>query len=495
MKKYIPLFVITCLMVFVSCQKAFLDQPYLNGPVSANLFSSPLGASNALTGVYNVLYFEGQTIFARKALGSSAADDIVEDSGDAGRIGAGLMQLDQYNWTGSNTYIMEQWYSSYVGIGRANDVIKYVPSVAGMSDSLKTLYVSQAKTLRAWFYYELVTAFGDVPLITEPISPDQAKSITKNPQQDVWNFIIQDLTDVSSVLPVSWTQTDYGRVTKGFAYGLLSWAYLWTKDYANSIAAANNVTGYSLWPVYADIFNGVAQSSPESIMEVMNSSDSPTYVDIWNEEYTQCNRCILWGPFFSWSYFMQPSRTFINTFFESGDNRLSMVLDLDKGQTYDINGDGVINSLDVIPPNPPVNAFVLKYVPKGKNLTSGSWNVGDLQEVHVFIMRYAEILLNLAEAYNESGQSSSALSPLNLVRARAGLAPITTTSQTELRTIILHERAVEFCFEGYRFFDLKRAGQLTTFLGPLGFITGKNEVFPIPQTEIDLTSIKQNPGY
>ena len=110
-------------------------------------------------------------------------------------------------------------------------------------------------------------------------------------------------------------------------------------------------------------------------------------------------------------------------------------------------------------------------------------------------MRYAEILLNLAEAYNESGQSANALTPFNLVRARAGLTPIVTTDQAALITIILHERAVEFCFEGFRFFYLKRAGKLAEVLGPLGFTTGKNELFPIPQTEIDLTKIVQNTGY
>jgi hypothetical protein len=495
MKKYIAFIFISCMLIFASCEKGFLDQDYKNALVDVNFWKTPEHAKAGLTAVYDVLGFEGQYILTRKAMGSSGADDQVELHGDYSRVGAGLIEIDLYQWHSASRYIMDHWYSCYKGIRRANEVIKNVPDIANLNTDLANRYVAEAKALRALFYYNLVTAFGDVPLLTEPITLEEAKVITKNPQAEVWAQIIKDLTEASTVLPATYTAADLGRVTKGFTYGLLSTVYLWTKEYDKSITAANNVIGYSLWPNYAEIFNGIKESGPESILEVMNASGSPSE-DIWHCENSETNRSLLFGPFYSWSMFMAPSRDFIDDEFEAGDIRRNvMVLDLREGDTFDVNGDGVINASDILPTNAPVDAFVLKYVKKGVNLTSGAEWSGGVQTVNVIIMRYAEILLNLAEAYNESGQSASALPPLNLVRARAGLTAVTTTNQSALRNIILHERAVEFCFEGFRFFDLKRAGKLTEVLGPLGFNAGKNEVFPIPQTEIDLTKIEQNPGY
>jgi hypothetical protein len=136
----------------------------------------------------------------------------------------------------------------------------------------------------------------------------------------------------------------------------------------------------------------------------------------------------------------------------------------------------------------------MKYVPANEDLTNGKVWAGGLGWVHVHIMRYSEILLNYAEALVEQGQANTALPYLNSVRIRGGSSNITTTDKTQLLNIILNERKVEFCFEGYRFFDLKRAGKLQEFLGPLGW-TEKNKVFPIPQSEIDITLMEQNPSY
>ncbi|MCK9411237.1 MAG: RagB/SusD family nutrient uptake outer membrane protein [Prolixibacteraceae bacterium] len=497
MKKYISFLIITFMFIFESCHESFLNQEYKNGLVDVNFWKTPEHAKSAVTGVYDVLGFEGQYLISRKAMGSSAADDQVELHGDYSRVGAGLIELDLYQWHSASRYIMDHWYSSYKGIGRANEVIKNVPKITSLNADLSKRYVAEAKALRALFYFNLVTAFVNVPLIVEPITLEQTKVLTNSTQAEVWKQIIADLTEASTILPVTYPAADLGRVTRGFVYGLLSTVYLWTKEYDKSIAAANNVTGYSLWPNYADIFNGVKESSNESILEIMNASGSPSE-DIWHTENSEVNRSLLYGPFYSWSMFMAPSRSFIDKEFESGDIRKrDMILDLRKGDKFDVNGDGVIDSKDasIMPTNPPGDAFCLKYVKKGVNLTSGAEWSGGVQTVNVIIMRYSEILLNLAEAYNESGQSANALLPLNMVRARAGLAPVTSTNKTTLQAAILHERAVEFCFEGFRFFDLKRAGRLTEVLGSLGFNAGKNELFPIPQTEIDLTKLKQNPGY
>jgi phosphosulfolactate synthase (CoM biosynthesis protein A) len=111
------------------------------------------------------------------------------------------------------------------------------------------------------------------------------------------------------------------------------------------------------------------------------------------------------------------------------------------------------------------------------------------------MIRLSEVYLDYAEALVQQGKDiGTAVEYINKVRRRGGSSDIATTDQTELLIIILNERKVEFCFEGKRFFDLKRAGKLQQFLGPLGW---KDYMvnYPIPQEEIDLTKMEQNPGY
>jgi hypothetical protein len=139
----------------------------------------------------------------------------------------------------------------------------------------------------------------------------------------------------------------------------------------------------------------------------------------------------------------------------------------------------------------------MKYVPIDANISggNGAFNRGQAGYVDIQILRFSEVLLNYAEALVETGQATQALPYINQIRNRAKLSDITTTDANELRDIILNERKLEFCFEGKRFFDLKRVGRLEEFLGPLGFVTGRHENFPIPQSEIDITQMQQNQGY
>ena len=153
--------------------------------------------------------------------------------------------------------------------------------------------------------------------------------------------------------------------------------------------------------------------------------------------------------------------------------------------SIDMNGDGVLDPF----PAPEVgsntvfftDSNVRKFLPEGEPL-----NDVNNYDINFPIIRYAEILLNYAEALNELGRSSDALVPLNEVRARANLSPISITDQANLRELIYHERRIELVFEGHRFFDLKRQGRAQEVLGPLGWQTGVHEYFPLPQEELDL---------
>jgi len=497
MKKILKYILVVAFFATISACKedAFLEKKYVNSIVDINFLTIPTHADQAVIGIYDALGYQGLWKWDRIILGSSSSDEIVEDHGDPGW--ADLISIDKYRWQPDNKHIWRHWTDNYAGILMANSVIQKVPSIKGMENELTKRYVAEAKALRALFYYNLVTAHGDVPLLTEPIGPDKAKNLTREPAQNVWNLIIKDLTEAETDLPATYSSTnDRGRVTKGFANTMLSTVYLWQKDYTNALNAGIKVKESNLYQLeksYADLFNGVKEFSSERIFGINCASGIGG--DMWNRRKDEGNRNYLWGPYFSWSWFTQPARDFVDRELKAGDIRMdTVILDMRNGETYDKNGDGIITEEDAIPANPPVDCHNMKLVPLHDNLNDGKIWSGDLDYVDIMIMRYAEVELNIAEALVNLNRASEALPYINDIRKRAGLADVVSTDKALLESIILHERMVEFCFEGKRFFDLKRVGKLKEFLGPLGW-TDKNVVFPIPQKEIDLTKMKQSEGY
>ncbi len=501
MKIQLKIYLTLIILGFIghSCNEdEFLEHDYVNAVVSDNFLTIPSHADKAVVGMYNVLLYHGLYSFDRLILGSSAADEIVEDHNDP--LWSQLIDLDKYRWKAENAFVWEHWTDNYTGIMMANSIVNKVPEIEGMDNVLGVRYVAEAKALRALFYYNLVTAHGGVPVFSEVLSPPAGRNITRASEQEVWDQILADLNDAVAGLPDAYEKADdKGRVTKGFANTLLSKAYLWQKDYTNAASTAleviNSPAGYALEAEYADLFNGVSEFSKERIFGINFASGIEG--SIWSRVEDVTNRWYMYGPFASWSWFYQTSRDFVDAEVALGDTRMDTVtLDMRNGEKYDLNNDGVIDSKDKIPANPPVDTHLMKWVPFNQDLTNtGEVYLGNQGFVDILVFRYAEVLLNYAEALVELGRENEALPFINEIRIRAKLDKITTTSTSELRDIILHERKVEFCFEGKRFFDLKRVGRLEEFLGPLGFKKGIHENFPIPQTEIDLTKMEQNPGY
>lgn len=483
-----------------SCDDSFLEQEFITGASSDSFWRNTTELAEGLTGVYSVLNFEGQAILSRVILGSSSADDVSEDHGDFSRVGTGMIEVDKYTWNTTSRYINDHWYSSYKGIKRANDVIINAPLIEVNDASEQTLsdrYVAEAKVLRAWFYFNVVTAWGDAPLILTELNPEEVLTLTKTPKADIWAQIVSDLEGAKGKLPVAYDASDLGRVTSTFANALLSTVYLWTGEHQKAIDAANAVPVVDLEGNYASLYNGDAEYSPEKIFDVNTVANMPGGGNsAFTTENTKVSRIRFTGPVHSWSRFMQPNRDFLDNMFDLNDARRgdAVISDYNQGDVYDRNADGLIVSpgVDDTPTlNEPAFAHSLKYLRRTVAITGAFQFAAD---VNVMMMRYADVLLNLAEANNELGKGAEALIPLNKIRARAGLIDIITTDQEQLRDIILNERAKEFAWEGKRFFDLKRAGKLSEVLGPLGWRSHMT-VFPIPQTEIDLTSMKQSDGY
>ncbi len=484
---------------FTGCDdEEFLTAEYYQGVVDVNFLTSPAHAKPAVTGVYDVLSYKG-TSWDRMILGSSGADDIVERHGDS--QWASLIAIDEYRWVpeeqGNPKHIWKYWQAYYAGIQRANMVLEKLPALEGMNEDLKDRYLAEVKALRAYYYYNLVIAFGDVPLILHAQGYEDAIKITRSPEADVWEQIIMDLTEANAVLPDSYeSQEDAGRITKGMTNALLDQVYLWQKDWAKAEAAAKKVidsqAGYELEPCYADLFNGVSEYSKEGIFTAMRAAGSESQ-NIWSDYMDETNYVILWGLYQSWSWFYQPDPDFVrnNTYIDPNDIRIDTITVDALNETYDIDNDGVQDTIAIISS---VAINLMKWVPVNVDLTQGVWT-GETGYVDKQLIRLSEVYLDYAEALVQQGINiSTAVEYINKVRQRGGASDITTTDKGELLKIILNERKVEFCFEGKRFFDLKRAGKLKEFLGPLGW---KDHMvnYPIPQEEIDLTNMTQNTGY
>jgi hypothetical protein len=243
---------------------------------------------------------------------------------------------------------------------------------------------------------------------------------------------------------------------------------------------------YSLFPNYEALFRIANENSVESVFEIQAKYE-PGNCDVSNSQYSQVQG-VRGSQGGGWG-FNVPTQDLVNAY-EPGDPRKDATI-IFRGEITP-QGDAIPTDGD----NPMYNQK--SYVP------FSTWiECNEGAEQNIRVIRYAEVLLMNAEAANELGNTAQALTSLNMVRARARggndavLPDVTTTNQDELRAKIWHERHVELAMEFDRFFDLVRQGRAPEVLGPKGFKAGVNEVWPIPQNEIDLSAgvLTQNPGY
>ena len=474
------------LLLHPACTDTFLNVPP-QGQQKAQLFwQSESDATKAVDAIYANLRGWTNVAFAPIATESLGSDDAEKgsDPSDA------TFMNDFHNFTATSTEgpLSDFWSGQYQNVNLCNQVLDNIPSI-NMDATLKARYLAEAKFVRAYSYFRLVRAFGDVPLrLSVPVDASQY-NIPRTPKADVYKAIEQDLTDAAAVLPQSYSGPDVGRATKGAALALHAKVAMYQGNWGDVKTFTDQVMGlgYSLFPDFYQMFRIANENCSESIFEIQCSLilGNP---DASNSQYSQVQgvRTVVGG---GWG-FDDPSQDLVNEF-ESGDPRLTATV-IFRGTTTP-SGDIIPNSV----PNPRYN--MKSYVPF--SLFVPGYNEGCQQNVRV--MRYAEVLLMNAEANNELGNTSAALASLEMVRARARagnnaiLPPVTTTDQATLRTAIWHERRVELAMEFDRYFDVIRQGRAAALFGSRGWTANKNEVWPIPQSEIDLSvgKLTQNPGY
>jgi hypothetical protein len=492
MKSRKLLHILWLLFIPIACED-FLEKPPQGELTQANFPSTEGDALLATNAVYNT-FRESNFNSGLFPLTDIMSDDANKGSNpDDAAFSVG--PFDRFEHIKTEGTILRWWNTLYKAVRRANVVIEKVPAI-NMDETLRNRYVGEARFLRAVFYFDLVRAWGGVPLL---VSVDP-QVLPRSSEEDVYEFIEEDLLFAINNLPAKpdyGSSTNLGRATKGAAQALLAKVYLVQEKWPDAAAKALDVINsgdYNLETDFDDANSVNGEHGIESVFEI--SAFGSEGLQNGGNQYANV-QAVRGTPNRGWG-FNRPTLS-LRSSFEPGDPRLeSTVIYL--GEVLDgvtILGDGVTPDESVDSHGQPeIECYNQKVWTPGNTVPP---SFGHNRRV----IRYAEVLLIAAEALNENNNPSQALVYLNQVRQRARegnnaiLPDITNTNKDQLRDIILQERRVELAMEGHRFWDLVRTRKAEAVLGPLGFVKGKHELLPIPQTEIDLTqgALEQNPGW
>ena len=479
------------------CQNK-LDVTDQNNPTTASYFKTAAELQNGVNGIYSIL--RGGELVGREWF---FTHDMRSAECAAG--GPQLEQpraelLNQASPSPSNSVMSNVWTGCYHMINRANLVIAKGPDVTDDA-ALRDRLVGEAKFLRAWAYFELVSMWGDVPVYTEVIT-SSTDFKGKTAAADIYSLVIADLTEAAGVLPESYSSADYGRATSGAANALLGRALMQKGDYGPAKDALLKVYGkYSLvsnylWNFSGDIVDGNTvlstghEFNEESVFEVVfvdrsdnnfnwgyngEGSTSPLST-VRNQEYG-----ITWGN-------VIPSDKFLDEF-EDGDPRYKFTV-------YE-EGDPILTSapsggpLTLTADMMNIAASTRKGVTKKRffrkyNIYEYLNATSHYGGINHRLIRYADVLLMLAECEAEVGTPGQAATYINLVRARptVNMPPVTLASKEAALKAVMHERTVELGIESVNNIDILRwraRGYYPSIMADPK--PGQVDMLPIPSAE------------
>lgn len=503
----------------VGCKK-FLDRK----PLTATLDDLKQGTLEAQSlGLYSTLGYAGFSTLPWIDFHSIRDDDAQKGSSstDGAEINTEFetFQYSKDDWA-PNTY----WNDHYTMINLANKALYFADSLK-VSDQASLRNVGEARFFRAYSFFELVKTYGEVPLInfyftnaTDGIKPKATVAA-------IYAQIDADLQVAAQNLPVNWSvggSNIYpGRLTRGAANTLWAQTHLFRQNWARTAALCNEVIAsgqYSLATTFPEIWkdglNGAGKNGPESIFEMqatVGQNGANDYGSNWgtSQNVRQGGATNVWNLGWGWN---TPTSK-LETAWPADDPRKTQTI-LYSGQFDGGSAAGGYGAtLPAYAPGPGLDQpYWNKKVysdPQMRQYTGQIFGNGGAAWISHRILRYADVILMLAEASNELGDGAAAAVNLEKIRNRASgnlgasrtkVPPIAFVNQAQMRTAIKNERRWEFAMEGYRFYDLVRWGDAITELGPLGY-TNRCRYYPIPQKAIDLSKVngveilKQNPEW
>ncbi|MBX3239080.1 MAG: RagB/SusD family nutrient uptake outer membrane protein [Chitinophagaceae bacterium] len=542
--------------LFMSCDKDYLNKEPIDRPSVASFLKTEGELELAINGAYNKLWYA-----VDYDLPVEVHLDLASDIGYS-RALTNFQFLGNGSVDASNPIILNLWRHYYTGIQRANYILDNVSGISEVKNQARVdQIIAEAKFLRAYLYYHLTEMFGDVPLVTKVLDLEESY-MSKNPKAEIADFLLTDLESASQSLPISYTDSrEIGRATRGAALTLKSRIALFNNKWEVASEAAKKVIDLSVYNLDADygsLYLKEKQLESNEIMLMLQyklgvrTHLGPRWVAprmasgfaglIPTQSMIDSYLCTD-GLTIDKSPLYNPAQPFLNR-----DPRLDLSCvvpgSVFNGYQYETHKDSLeCWNYNVSPPirvanQDAINAFA--------SFSGYCWRkYGDmrdpsfllLSETSIILMRYAEVLLNYAEAKIEANMiDHSVYDAINQVRSRVNM-PIVTTGKTqdELRSIIRIERKTELAFEGFRLYDIRRWKIAENVLdGPLygripkGLLSSapdvdengtpdytnvgnrsemrvieqrvfnrdRNYLWPIPQFEVDInTNLSQNNGY
>ncbi len=476
MKSAMRLTIILVLFQLSGCE-AILDKEPIAILDAGSFFQTENDAVQSINAAYNPLLFNNANNNFLWAFAEVTGDAAIP-GGDGSR--PGIVEMETFSYTPRTEELNSYWKLQFKGITQCNLVLDNIVKV-NMSEGSKNQIIGEALFLRSYYYFLLTQVFGDVPLYLKVTPPDQLK-IKKSSKADIYKQISSDCDKAANLLPLSHNGSNTGRATKGAALALAAKVSLYVNDYNKVLEYTSKIKAlntYKLVKDYRENFMKLSQNNTESVWEIQHTNlelGVGNFINQW------------WASIKFLGYgFAEVTPLYVSVF-EPNDPRLKFTVAMNNDPYFGLIYKNSFSSTTYSP---------RKFLQPNSELTQKA--DGDINYPAI---RYAEVLLWEAEALIELGRMQEALAPLETVRARAraqtavpGTLPaITSTNQVTLRQAVRRERQTELGFELHRFFDLVRWGIAVESLP--GFQKGKHEVFPIPQTEIDLNpSLLQNPNY
>jgi hypothetical protein len=424
------------------------------------------------------------TVFRNDLILDDMASDDVNKKWSPDGDQSWMDQIVSFNFTSSNQAFNGLWSYDYEGISRANLAISYLTDATitakiGIDAALKNRLLGEAYFLRSFYYFDLVNNFGDVPLLTKPLKNfDEAYGVAKRETKAaVYAQISADLAQAKTLLPASKysDNTDKWRASRGAAIAMQAKVALYNQKWADVITLVGELEATGYFSLNANYYDNFSVAREFADNEVIFQYDHRTGATPRNGNGISAP--LDWG-------FIAPTDNLIAEF-EANDPRLLYTVRVSDKAVYKLLG-----------------------------TTSLLYKGNDDSPANKIYIRFADVLLWKAEAYNETGASAQAIAIINRIRQRArngvtitdgvspdGTLPDRNTASTDKAQItgwLRHERRVELAFESQRFSDLKRWGIAKQVLSSLGKnFQDRNYLYPIPQGEIDKSggSITQNVGY
>lgn len=513
-KKYMA--VALSALLLTGCTKDLLDQNPLDALSPSTFYENEDQCKMGLMGVYSTLTPIATPNFWYQL-------DFMSDNNYCQDSWQGSKEFGEWVHNSSSWAASARWTQNYRTIVKANMLIENL-EVAKASEEVKKQMTAEAKFLRAYSYADLITFFGDVPLILKTQTIEESQ-VARTPKAEVLDQVLKDLDEVAGVLPLKQAGGNVGRATKGAALALKARTLLYNEKWAEAAEAAKKVMDlgeYSLFPSYAGLFEEANENNQEVIFDI---------------QYIKTLQSMPWPTAgTSFTEWPTPNVTVdaIESFYMSnGQPITSPTSGYDEQNPY-VNRDPRLAATVVLPGSSYGSILFIPakdQVPCGarprKYADIGSSDPGNYS-INTIVLRYADILLFRAEALIESGNTGSEVYALiDQVRQRVGMPKVedvegSNLSKEQLREVLRHERRVEFMIEGTRYIDMLRwkdeslvhdvygynRAKLSDPSSPATwtfekvkvvtrkFDASKGWLWPIPQDEMqNNANLTQNPGY